>query len=134
MAHVTPKNTQPYSDSPCSSCSIEITIVIVFFNLQLVGGELDERYVRSCRVRTGRNVRGFCLPPAICRAERRHVERILVEALSGLQGELEGIYYPLSSMTPEQEQILIEVSVPFISFTEITVYSHRTFAVVLELY
>jgi hypothetical protein len=57
-----------------------------------------------------------------------------VEALSGLQGELEGIYYPLSSMTPEQEQILIEVSVPFISFTEITVYSHRTFAVVLELY
>jgi creatine kinase len=81
----------------------------VSYLLKLVGGELDEKYVRSCRVRTGRNVRGFCLPPAISRAERRHVAQILVGAVSGLKGELAGVYYPLSSMTAEQEQRLIEV-------------------------
>lgn len=74
----------------------------------LVGGSLDEKYVRSCRVRTGRSIRGFCLPPAICRAERRNVERIIVDALSGLGDDLAGIYYPLSGMTPEQEKSLIE--------------------------
>lgn len=79
-----------------------------FDESQLVGGELDERYVRSCRVRTGRSVRGFCLPPAISRAERRHVERIIVDALNELGDELAGTYYPLSSMTSEQESKLIE--------------------------
>jgi creatine kinase len=74
----------------------------------LVGGLLDENYVRSCRVRTGRSIRGFCLPPAICRAERRHVEKIIVEALEGLTDDLAGTYYPLKSMTPDQEKTLIE--------------------------
>jgi len=70
---------------------------------------LDEKYVRSCRIRTGRNIRGFCLPPAISRAERRAVERAIVEALEGLEGELVGTYYPLTSLTPEEEKRLIEV-------------------------
>jgi hypothetical protein len=70
-------------------------------------------------------VRGFCLPPAICRAERRQVERILVDALSGLEGELAGIYYPLSSMTPEQEQRLIEVSMPFCALRGLIAFTYR---------
>ena len=70
---------------------------------------MDERYVRSCRVRTGRSIRGFCLPPAISRAERRHVERIIVDALSGLSGDLAGTYYPLATMSSEDERKLIEV-------------------------
>jgi creatine kinase len=72
----------------------------------LVGGVFD-KYVKSCRIRTGRSVKGFCLPPSICRAERREVERILVEALSGLKGDLAGKYYPLKSMTKEEEAQLI---------------------------
>ena len=38
------------------------------------------------------------------------VERVLSEALSGLQDDLEGQYYPLIEMTPEQEKQLIDVS------------------------
>lgn len=73
----------------------------------LVGGQFDPKYVKSCRIRTGRSVRGFCLPPSISRAERREVEKILVEALSGLSGDLSGVYYPLKKMTPDQEKQLI---------------------------
>ncbi|ELT92097.1 hypothetical protein CAPTEDRAFT_95776, partial [Capitella teleta] len=67
----------------------------------------DEKYVRSCRVRTGRSVKGLCLPPAISRAERREVEKCIVTALAGLKDDLAGTYYPLGKMTPEQENTLI---------------------------
>lgn len=74
---------------------------------KLVGGQFPEQYVKSCRIRTGRGIKGFCFPPSINRAERREVERIMVEALSGLSGDLAGKYYPLSKMTKEEEQQLI---------------------------
>jgi len=76
----------------------------------LVGGQFDPKYVKSARIRTGRSVKGFCLPPSISRAERREVERIIVDALAGLEGDLAGVYYPLKKMTPEQEKQLIAVS------------------------
>lgn len=69
--------------------------------------------MKSCRVRTGRSIRGLCLPPAICRAERVEVETVLSDALSGLSGDLAGKYYPLATMTPEQEKQLIEVTSTF---------------------
>ena len=43
---------------------------------KLKGGQFDEKYVLSSRVRTGRSIRGFSLPPACTRAERREVERV----------------------------------------------------------
>ena len=43
---------------------------------KLQGGIFDEKYVLSSRVRTGRSVRGFGLPPACTRAERRAVEKV----------------------------------------------------------
>lgn len=43
---------------------------------KLRGGQLDEKYVLSSRVRTGRCIRGFSLPPACTRAERREVEKV----------------------------------------------------------
>ena len=52
------------------------------------GGKFDEHYVLSSRVRTGRSVRGFSLPPHCSRAERRDVENVVCEALDGLKGEL----------------------------------------------
>ena len=77
---------------------------------QLRGGQFDTEYVKSCRIRTGRSVKGFCLPPSINRAERREVERIIVDALAGLSGDLVGKYYPLNKMTKEEESQLIAVS------------------------
>lgn len=44
---------------------------------KLKGGQFDEKYVLSSRVRTGRCIRGFSLPPACTRAERRAVEKVL---------------------------------------------------------
>ncbi|XP_021568822.1 creatine kinase U-type, mitochondrial isoform X4 [Carlito syrichta] len=60
------------------------------------------------RVRTGRSIRGLSLPPACTRAERREVERVVVDALSGLKGDLAGRYYRLSEMTEAEQQQLID--------------------------
>ncbi len=76
---------------------------------QITSGMFDENYVLSSRVRTGRSVRGLSLPPACTRAERREVERVAVQALSGLKGDLEGKYYSLTEMTDQEQQQLIDV-------------------------
>lgn len=48
--------------------------------LRLQGGDdLDPNYVLSSRVRTGRSIRGFCLPPHCSRGERRAIEKLAVE-------------------------------------------------------
>ena len=54
------------------------------------GDDLDSKYVLSSRVRTGRSIRGYSLPPHCTRAERRAVEKITVEALASLDGPLKG--------------------------------------------
>ncbi len=76
---------------------------------QITSGMFDENYVLSSRVRTGRSVRGLSLPPACTRAERREVERVAVQALSGLKDDLEGKYYSLTEMTDQEQQQLIDV-------------------------
>ncbi len=61
---------------------------------KIIGGDdLDSNYVLSCRVRTGRSIRGYSLPPHSTRAERRDVETILTTALDKLSGPLKGQYY-----------------------------------------
>ncbi|XP_028412993.1 creatine kinase M-type-like [Dendronephthya gigantea] len=75
---------------------------------RLKGGVLDDKYVLSSRVRTGRSIRGFSLPPHCSRGERREVERIVNDALEGLKGELSGRYYPLNGMTEADQNQLIE--------------------------
>lgn len=84
--------------------------------LQLQSGHFDERYVLSSRVRTGRSIRGLSLPPACTRAERREVERVVVDALAGLKDDLSGHYYSLTQMTEEEQQQLIDVSRRYITF------------------
>ncbi|CAB1323557.1 unnamed protein product, partial [Coregonus sp. 'balchen'] len=75
---------------------------------ELTSGNFDERYVLSSRVRTGRSIRGLSLPPACTRAERREVERVVVDALAGLKGDLAGTYYSLTHMTDQDQQQLID--------------------------
>merc|ERR1712212_34549 len=73
----------------------------------LKGGEnMDPKYVLSSRVRTGRSIRGICLPPFCTRAERRKVESVSLAALDKLEGPLKGKYYPLNGMTEEQQDKL----------------------------
>ncbi|XP_075883749.1 creatine kinase, testis isozyme-like [Nelusetta ayraudi] len=71
------------------------------------GDNLDPNYVLSSRVRTGRSVRGYCLPPHCSRGERRAVEKLAIETLDTLTGDLKGKYYALANMTDaEQEQLI----------------------------
>jgi len=56
-------------------------------------------YVRSTRVRTGRSISGFALPPSISADQRKELEGIVTKALATLTGELKGDYYPLAGST-----------------------------------
>lgn len=53
----------------------------------------DSDYVFSVRVRTGRSIRGYALPPWCSRAERRKVESISCEALDRFDGDLKGTIF-----------------------------------------
>lgn len=43
------------------------------------GDDLDPNYVLSSRVRTGRSIKGFTLPPHNSRGERRAIEKLSIE-------------------------------------------------------
>jgi len=74
------------------------------------------KYVLTARVRTGRSIRGFRLPPACQFEERRELEKIIVKGLARLDGDLKGDYFPLhgsksfadkpEGMTKEKEEEL----------------------------
>jgi len=49
----------------------------------------------TSRVRTGRSIRGFRLPPVCGFDERRQMEAIAVKGLMKMTGEFKGDYYPL---------------------------------------
>merc|ERR1719440_766337 len=76
----------------------------------------DLKYVLTTRVRTGRSVRGFMLPPTISFEKRRELEALSVKALLSMEDDLEGEYFPLAGsrsysakpngMTEEKEKEL----------------------------
>ncbi len=49
------------------------------FLLSQGGDDLDPNYVLSSRVRTGRSIKGFTLPPHNSRGERRVIEKMSIE-------------------------------------------------------
>jgi len=53
------------------------------------------KYVLTTRVRTGRSVRGFRLPPVIEFEERRKLEAAATKALCLMEDDLKGEYFPL---------------------------------------
>nr|AGO64665.1 taurocyamine kinase [Dugesia sp. BJR-2013] len=72
-----------------------------FGNLDNLGwGNLDPtgKFVVSTRVRVGRTVQGFAFAPLITKTERLELEQRIIKALNKLSEELNGNYYPLSSM------------------------------------
>jgi creatine kinase len=60
---------------------------------------IPDEYVLSTRIRTGRTISGFALPPSISADQRKELEGIVVKALEGLPDDLKGDYYPLSGST-----------------------------------
>jgi len=61
--------------------------------------QIDEKYVISTRVRTGRSIDGITLSPCISATERKKLEAMVVPALLKLGEGLKGDYYPLSGST-----------------------------------
>jgi creatine kinase len=74
------------------------------------------KYVLTSRVRTGRSIAGYKLPPVIGFGERRKLESEAVKGLMSMKGELKGDYFPLhgsrsyapkpNGMTPAKEEEL----------------------------
>merc|ERR1711865_385704 len=85
---------------------------------QLSDTDIDPegKYVLTTRVRTGRSIKGFKLPPTISFEDRRKLEALAVKALLSMEGELKGDYFPLhgsqsyaarpTGMTEEKEDQL----------------------------
>ena len=63
--------------------------------------EEDAKRIVSTRIRVGRNLKDFPLGPGISKEQRDKVEELVSKALKGFTGELEGTYYPLNGMKPE---------------------------------
>jgi len=72
--------------------------------------ELDSKgeYILSTRIRVGRNLEGFPLGAIISKEQRNEVERLVVDELSTLEGDLAGVYYPLYNMSQEVQAQLIK--------------------------
>ncbi|PSN31172.1 Arginine kinase [Blattella germanica] len=73
-------------------------------------GNLDPagEYIISTRVRCGRSMQGYPFNPCLTEAQYKEMEDKVSSTLSGLEGELKGQFYPLTGMTKEVQQKLID--------------------------
>ncbi|CAH0773509.1 unnamed protein product [Bemisia tabaci] len=73
-------------------------------------GNLDPtgEYVISTRVRCGRSMEGYPFNPCLTEAQYKEMEEKVSSTLSGLSGELAGKFYPLTGMSKETQQQLID--------------------------
>ena len=78
---------------------------------KLTNAVFDSHYVLSIRVRTLRNISGYCFPSFCTRGERRDVESILVKALYGIDDYYRGVYYSIKDLTEEEEATLANVDI-----------------------
>lgn len=65
-------------------------------------------YVVSTRVRCGRSMEGYSFNPCLTEANYKEMEEKVSSTLSALEGELKGKYHPLTGMTKEVQQQLID--------------------------
>merc|ERR1739844_159895 len=71
--------------------------------------------VKSTRIRVGRNIDGFGLPPGITKDQRLNVENLMKKAFGNLEGDLAGTYYPLTGMAEDVRQQLVDDHFLFVS-------------------
>jgi creatine kinase/arginine kinase len=60
------------------------------------------RYILSSRIRVARNLAGFVFTPHISAEDRRQAAQQIRQALATLPAPLQGRYYPMDQLTPEQ--------------------------------
>jgi arginine kinase len=68
----------------------------------------NNEFIISTRVRCGRSLQGYPFNPLLNEAQYKDMEKKVQEALTGLTGELAGTYYPLTGMSKEVQNNLIE--------------------------
>ncbi len=69
---------------------------------------IQGQFIISTRVRCGRSLEGYPFNPCLTEAQYAEMEQKVSSTLSGLEGELKGTYYPLTGMTKEVQQQLID--------------------------
>jgi len=74
----------------------------------LTNATFDKEFVRSSRVRTGRSIRGICLPTYCTRAERRAVEKVFKTCTGRFTEDLAGTYRSLKQMKESEIEEWIE--------------------------
>merc|ERR1712136_326871 len=79
------------------------------------GNVKDEVPVHSTRIRVGRSIEGFGLSPGITKQQRLDVENLMKKAFDNLQGDLAGTYFPLSGMSEQVRQQLVDDHFLFVS-------------------
>jgi len=68
----------------------------------------EGQYVISTRVRCGRSMQGYPFNPCLTEAQYKEMEGKLSSVLGSFEGEHKGTYYPLTGMTKEIQQKLID--------------------------
>ncbi len=76
-------------------------------NIEVVNPDPDAKFILSTRIRVGRNLAEMPLGPALSSQQRLEIESRVAKALTNLDGELKGTYYPLSGMTANVSNQLI---------------------------
>ncbi|KAF7386805.1 hypothetical protein HZH66_011257 [Vespula vulgaris] len=73
-------------------------------------GNLDPtgEFIVSTRVRCGRSLEGYPFNPCLTEAQYKEMEEKVSSTLSGLTDELKGTFYPLTGMSKEVQQKLID--------------------------
>jgi len=74
----------------------------------IINVDPEGNYVQSTRVRGARSVKGLPFNPCMSQAQYQELEDKISGALMGLTGELKGKYYPLTGMTKEVQNQLID--------------------------
>ncbi|WP_440994808.1 ATP--guanido phosphotransferase, partial [Cysteiniphilum litorale] len=74
----------------------------------LVNVDPDGKFVISTRVRCGRSMEGYPFNPCLTEAQYREMEEKVSSTLAGLEGELKGTFFPLTGMSKDVQQKLID--------------------------
>ena len=74
---------------------------------KLVGDIEDKSNIKSTRIRTARNLFGFPLNPGGTKETRLEIESLMRKVFDTLEGDLQGTYYSLESLTDEERAKLV---------------------------
>lgn len=74
----------------------------------LVNVDPNNEFVISTRVRCGRSLQGYPFNPCLTEAQYKEMEQKVSSTLKEMEGDHAGTYYPLTGMTKETQQQLID--------------------------